>query len=158
MRSALIFPYFDLTGTLVDHVRLKIFPPRKTERGTVKYLQPRGTRPRLYVVRSVLDRVLLPDEPLLICEGEKKTLRAGGFRLAAVGLAGVEGWHVRGSSALLPEFDAIPLDGRAVAIIPDGDYETNGNVERAVRRFADALRCRGANPRRVRLPAPGAPA
>jgi hypothetical protein len=61
---------------------------------------------------------------------------------------------VKGSRALLPEFSALSLRGRTIEVVPDGDYETNPDVHRAVCRFADALREHGACPRRVVIPNP----
>jgi hypothetical protein len=57
--SALLFPFFDpSTNTWMDHVRMKIFPAQTTKRrGTIKYLQPRGSGVRLYFCRAVLELV-----------------------------------------------------------------------------------------------------
>jgi hypothetical protein len=72
--------------------------------------------------------------------------------LLAVGLAGVEAWHRRGSLDLLPDFRAIRLQGRRVELLPDGDVTTNLNVRRGVERLAAALAIAGARPRLATLP------
>ena len=153
VRSALRFPYRSPAGGFMDHIRMKLFPPLTDAKGhSVKYLQPKRTTPRLYFVGTCLKRVLETDEPLWLCEGEKKTLAVAQFGKAAIGIAGVEGWHRRGEAHLLADFDEIPLMGRIVEVLPDGDVETNQAVRRAVDRLGDALAVRGAKPRLVHLP------
>jgi len=153
IRSALLFPFRSPVGGFMDHVRVKVFPPLTDHEGhTVKYLQPRGSSPRLYFVATVLHRVTEGVEPLWAVEGEKKAMAVAQLGLPAVGFCGVEGWHVRGSRDLLPDFDAIPLDGRIVEVVPDGDFQDNPQVRRAVRAFGRALAARGARPRAVILP------
>ena len=63
-----------------------------------------------------------------------------------VGLTGVHGWHAKGSCLLVPDFDAIPLAGRVIELLPDSDYQTNPAVERASRSLGHALAARGAQP------------
>jgi hypothetical protein len=153
VRSALLLPHRSPEGGFMDHVRFKVFPPRTDAEGhSVKYLQPRGSAPRLYFVASCLDQALHGDEPLWLVEGEKKAASVGQIGLPAVGFAGVEGWHRRGELRLLPDFDAISLRGRVIEVLPDGDVETNQNVRRAIERLGDALAARGARPRLVHLP------
>jgi hypothetical protein len=147
VRSALLFPFRSADGGFMPHTRVKVFPALADDEGhTIKYLQPRNTGPRLYFVARGLHDVLQGDTPLWIVEGEKKALAVAQLGLPAVGFCGVEGWHVGGDQRLLPDFDAIRLDGRTIELLPDGDYQTNTNVERAIRHFAAALRARGAKP------------
>jgi len=153
IRSALLFPFRSAAGGFMDLPRVKVFPPLRNRDGhQVKYLQPRGSSPRIYFVGAVLERVLTSDEPLWIVEGEKKALAVAQLGLPAIALCGVEGWHTGGSLDLLPDFDAIRLAGRVVEVVPDGDYQYNVNVARAVRRLGNALAARGAQPRVVLLP------
>jgi uncharacterized protein DUF3854 len=155
VQSALLFPFRSPAGGFMDHVRIKVFPALTDRKGhTLKYLQRRGSAPRLYFVGSCIDEVLHGSGPLWLVEGEKKSLAVAQVGLPAVGFCGVQGWHTRGTRELLPEFAALRLEGRLVQVVPDGDYETNPDVQRAVRRCADALRARGAQPRRVVVPAP----
>src|SRR5262249_35388135 len=152
IRSALLFPYRAPGGGFMDHVRMKIFPSLTDRQGhAIKYLQPKSSPPRLYFIRTCLSAVLETDQPLWLVEGEKKALAVAqlGPR-PVIGFAGVEGWHMKGSRDLLPDFDALPLAGRIVELLPDGDFCSNANVERAIRRLGAALRARGAKPR-VRL-------
>jgi hypothetical protein len=64
----------------------------------------------------------------------------------------VEGWHTRGDRRLLPDFGTIRLRDRLVEVVPDGDYQTNEYVKRAVDRLGTALADRGARVRVVLLP------
>jgi uncharacterized protein DUF3854 len=129
-----------------------VFPTLTTERGTLKYLQPRGSGVRLFFPLATLDAVLDGDVPVWCVEGEKKALTLAQLGLAAIGMAGIEGWHTAGAHTLLSDFGAIPLSGRVVELVPDGDVQTNPNVERGAWRFAEALEARGARVRIVMLP------
>src|SRR5262245_31183682 len=133
--------------------RLKVFPSYQDHRGaTVKYLQPARSGVRLF--RPVTSRAAVDDPsiPLWLIEGEKKALAGVQLGLAAIGILGVEGWHLAGQMTLHPDFDAIPLRGRRVELAIDGDVHHNPNVRRAAARLAHALRMRGAQPRLVMLP------
>jgi hypothetical protein len=177
IRSAMLLPFRAAAGGFMDHVRLKIFPTlvkidRKEQDGrtrtrwiaesellasdtkheTIKYLQPRGSAPRLYFIQRCLRDVLESSAPVWLCEGEKKALYLAATGLPVVGFCGVEGWHLKGSRDLIADFDAIRLRDRIVEVLPDGDYRSNDNVKRAIRRFGVALAERGARPRAVLLP------
>jgi hypothetical protein len=141
-------------GGFMDHVRMKVFPPLEAAKSTIKYLQPKRSGARLYFCLSVLEQVLSPETPLYLVEGEKKSLAVAQLGLAAVGFCGIEGWHRGGSPELLEDFDAVPLKGRSVQLVPDGDAQTNLNVRRGAMRFGQALSRRGA---RVELVAPSTP-
>lgn len=151
--SALLLPYPDPQGGFLPHIRLKAFPSYIGRRGeTVKYLQPPGSRSRLYFPLATLPDVLGGGGRLVFVEGEKKALAVAQLGIPAVGFAGIEGWHAAGSRTLLSDFDVIPLEHRTVEVLPDGDVRTNVNVERGVRRFAEALEARGARVRLVLVP------
>ena len=139
-------------GGWFDHVRLRIFPAYEDDRGgTVKYLQPKGTAPRLYFPIPSM-AALRASEPVYLVEGERKSLAVAQLGLPAVGFAGIEGWHTKGSADLLPDFSFMNLKSRAIEFVPDGDVVQNVNVRRGAERFAAALRDRGAQVRLVRLP------
>lgn len=147
--SAALFPFRSPAGGFMDHVSMKVFPPLAD--GEVKYLQPRGAPPRLYFTIPGL-QALDDDRALWCVEGVKKALAVAQLGLPTIGIAGVEGWHRSGSRDLIPDFDAIRLDGRIVELLPDGDVHTNPLVRQGVERLALALRRRGARPRLVLLP------
>jgi hypothetical protein len=149
----LLIPFPDPAGGWFDHVFVKLFLPLVDRRGhSVKYLTRRHAPPRLYFVRAALAGVLSPVSPLWVIEGVKQTLAATQLGLAAVGFCGIHAWHRRGSTALLPDFDLIPLHGRRVELVSDGDVRTNPAVEAGASQLAEALERRGARVRIVLLP------
>lgn len=153
IRSAMLIPFPAAGGGWMDHVRMKVFPALTDRQGhTVKYLQPKRSQPRLYLCWNVLERVLWGHERLWLVEGEKKAAAVAQLGLPAVGFCGVEGWHVKGSRILIEDFDHLRLARREVTLVPDGDVQTNPDVERAVARFARALDERGARVRIAVLP------
>jgi hypothetical protein len=153
IRSGYLLPHMDVAGQWLDHVYIRVFPPLTTKDGhTLKYVTPKGASPRLYFCRSTLAEVGNVEAPLWLVEGAKKACAVAQLGHAAVGYAGADCWHRKGERNVLPDLDAIPLRGRLVELLPDGDYHDNPNVHRATIRFADALRARGARPRLVRLP------
>ena len=151
--SLLLIPYPDPVGGYFDMFQVKLFPALVDAAGhSTRYLQPKGTTPRLYFVRSVLSMVIDPTKPIYLVEGAKKAIAAAQLGLAAVGFAGVHGWHVRGSRRLLDDFAQIPLGGRRVELVADGDVATNPAVEAGAADFAEALETAGARVRVVLLP------
>lgn len=153
VRSMMLLPFPDPAGGWMGHFQVKLFPPPADTAGRrPKYRQPSGAGSRLYFVRRVLADVLAPTPELWITEGIKKTLRAAELGLPAIGIQGIDNWHPRRTRRLLADFDRLPMRGRAVRIIPDGDVRANPRVERAVADFAEALEARGARVRIVLLP------
>jgi len=151
--SMMVVPFPDFDGGWMDHFQVKLFPALVDEQGhTTKYLQPTNSPPRLYLVRQALARVLDPTAPLHLVEGQKKACTAAQLGLAALGFSGIHGWHERGVRTLLPDFEAIPLRGRRVDLVPDGDVSTNPHVEGGAAAFAHALEARGAHVELVVLP------
>jgi hypothetical protein len=150
--SMYVIPFFGVHRAPVDHVSVKVFPTITTATGTIKYLQPRRSGVRIYFPVATLEAVRHCKQPLYIVEGEKKSLAIAQLGLPAIGIAGIEGWHVSGSRSLHPDLENVPFDGRVVRIVPDGDAAWNPNIARAVRRLGDALRGAGARPLVVRLP------
>ncbi len=151
--SAMLIPFPAPGGGFMNHIRVRIFPAMKDRNGhTIKYLQPKKSAPRLFFPLLTLDEVLHGDAPLWAVEGEKKALAVAQLGLRAVGFCGIEGWHSVGLRTLLPDFDVIPLRGRTVELVPDGDVATNPNVYRGAVRLVEALETQGARVRLVQLP------
>ena len=67
---------------------------------------------------------------------------------ATIGLTGVDCWHRKKSSSLLPDLERIELKGRKVFIAFDSDAATNSNVRENESLLADAdkARRRGQGP------------
>jgi hypothetical protein len=54
----------------------------------------------------VLERVLQSDGGrLFVVEGEKKALACAQLGIAAIGISGIEAWHLKGSRDLIADFD-----------------------------------------------------
>lgn len=153
VQHAYLIPFADPRGGWMDQVRMKVFPSMETERGTIKYLQPKRSGVRVFFPVATLDAVLHSTEPLYIIEGEKKALSVAQLALPAVGICGIEGWHVAGSHRLHTDLDDVGLNHRIVYVIPDGDWRTKPDVGRAVHRLGAALTARGAEARAVLVPA-----
>jgi hypothetical protein len=152
--SAYLIPFADPRGggLWLDHVRVKVFPAIATEQGTIKYLQPRRSGVRLFFPLASLDGVLRMADPLYLIEGEKKALSVAQLGLPAIGICGVEGWHLAGERGLHPDLDDVGLRGRIVNVVPDADVRTNPAVHRAVYRLGEALAARGAEAKLVLVP------
>src|SRR6266545_2108837 len=84
--SLLLIPYPDPAGGYFDMFQIKLFPALEDR----KYLQPRGSTPRLYFVRRALPLVMDAAAPLYFVEGAKKALAAAQLGLAAVGFNGIQ--------------------------------------------------------------------
>jgi hypothetical protein len=151
--SACLFPFPDPTGRWLPHIRMKVFPEYQDRRGrTVKYLGPPAASPRVYFPIPTMPAVLSGDAALWVVEGCKKALTVAQLTLPVVAIEGIEGWHCHGSLDVLPDFDVIPLTGRIIELLPDGDVRTNPNVRRGAEALALALARRGGRPRLVSLP------
>jgi hypothetical protein len=150
--SAYLLPFASPRGDWFDHVRMKVFPSIVTDSGLIKYLQPRRSGVRIYFPVAALEAVLHSTEPLYLVEGEKKALAVAQLGLPAIGICGVEGWHLAGSRALHPDLDDAGLNGRAVYVVPDSDVRSKPAVSAAVRRLGDALATRGAEGRLLLVP------
>jgi hypothetical protein len=165
----MLIPFADPAGGWFDHVKARIFSTdqvtdargdhieERRERwryngGARKYLTRRQAAPRLFFPVATARMAIDSAEPLWIVEGEKKALAVAQLGLPAVGLESAWGWHARGATGPLPDFDLLRLTGRTVELVPDSDVMANSMIERSMRQLADALRRRGARARIVVLP------
>jgi hypothetical protein len=148
VESLLAFPY---PGN--GFIRYKLFPPVRDKDGhDVKYYQAPGSGVHLYFPPGVEDFVINPSIPLNLGEGEKKALKGSQEGIPVVGMGGINNYKNKDSEDLIPDFNNIPLNGREVNILPDGDYHRNKDVERAVLKLATLLKQRGATPFLISLP------
>jgi len=122
---ALAFPYHALDGSLLEFQRWKLF--YADELGDrPRYWQPKGSDPLPYFL-PLLDWPGLardPTQPLLVTEGEKKTLAACQAGLSCLALAGLWNWRAKldsGERLVLPGLDQIIWKGRTVELVPDSD-------------------------------------
>jgi hypothetical protein len=126
----------------------------------VKYETPSGHPCIVDVHPANVARLLDVSEDLWIVEGAKKgDCVASRGRLALV-LAGVWNWGKKreeggvkyGRPELLPDWYAIPLEGRRVFIAFDGDYREKRGVALAIMRLAERLTEQGAHVYIIGLP------
>jgi len=128
-----------------------------------RYLSPPGQSPSFYVPPNLppgwtRDASL----PIVIVEGEKKSLAVDGLsfhglgeaaetpRFVALGIAGVWCWKahkresgVRGKASYpTPDFDQITLKDRRVTLWPDSNFATNGDVGAGWKQLAEELKRR----------------
>ena len=150
--SAIVFPCFNADGGIVL-CRVKANNPPKDSQGKPrKYLQPSGQPLRLYVPPSIFPRLPDATAPLVIAEGEKKTLASTQAGFACVGLCGVDCWHDRGQVTLSADLARIAWQRREVFIAFDSDSADNTNVSRNERNLAAVLERQGAVVRVVKIP------
>lgn len=152
MGSALVIPYYFGYGT-AELERLRPDNPRvnKRTKRKIKYEQPSGQPPRLYFPPGT-DDALTGAGRIIFTEGEFKALLLTQHGFPAVAIGGVEMWHGKRKTTLLPDFARINLKGREVFIVFDSDITSNENVARCEREFAAALVSQGAVVKVVRLP------
>jgi hypothetical protein len=106
----------------------------------------------VYFPPGVVALLADPATTVFTTEGEKKALRAAQDGLACVGLSGVENWHPKGSSALLPDLERIGWKDRPTYIVFDSDAAENEHVRTAESLLAAVLASHGAAVKIVRLP------
>ncbi len=122
---ALAFAYYNLDGTAVTFQRWKLF--YDGNRGDrPRYWQAADSDPLLYLPPLCDWRTLASDpiQPLVISEGEKKSLAACQLGLPCIGIAGVWNWRAKldtGERLILPGLDQFVWQGRTVELVPDSD-------------------------------------
>jgi P4 family phage/plasmid primase-like protien len=136
--------------------------------GGVSYLSPNKSVPRLYLppeTRAEENRCWWSDvrSPLVICEGEKKTLAVAaqlsnakaksGAPYVVVGIAGITCWHpAKRPTQLLPDFHLFDLKDRTVTILFDSDADRKHSIDTQREQLAATLYRHGAKPRIARVP------
>jgi hypothetical protein len=176
--SGLLFPYFVPGDYLTprqfrlrrDHPDLEI-KKDGTAKEVGKYLNASGQCSLLYfppgLEASVMSNTALP---LVITEGEKKTLAlhrlstySGGLAFLALGLSGVWNWRRTVPPAdtdgmptkeTIPDLDLINWSGRSVTIVFDANVRSNESVAKARDALATEMAGRGAIVKVVDLTVP----
>ncbi|NOT01778.1 MAG: DUF3854 domain-containing protein [Phycisphaerales bacterium] len=158
----LAFPYRKPDGSDTEYVRVKLDFPRHDERGTpIKYESPRGKQNRAYFPPGFAN-AFARGGPILITEGEKKTLAAAQAGFCCVGLVGVWSFQQKrlrddrgrtfGVRQLLSELVALDWKGRVVVIVFDSDVVDRPDLQLAEFRLSQLLADRGAEVKVARLP------
>ncbi|MEA1946464.1 MAG: DUF3854 domain-containing protein [Thermodesulfobacteriota bacterium] len=146
--NGMVFPYNN------GFSRAKLFPPLKTEKGTMKYAQPKNSPARLYIPTQQVQMILSdPSKDLNITEGEKKVLKAIQEGLLCIGIGGLWSWMQDGKPSKY--LDKIIWFGRKVRFIPDSDAWTRYDLLQAIYAFCSELQDRGADVKIITLPHSG---
>lgn len=166
--AALVLPYFDAHGEPVGFDRdgesrpfcrvryMGDLPPQRGRKKPMRYTQPADSGSRAYLP-TVTDRPwheLLADasEPLIITEGEIKSLAVSAYVAPCIGLGGVNSTVRDGQ--FLPELAEAAWQDRVVYVCFDSDAAENPKVTCAEARLVQELQTkRGARCRLVRIPA-----
>ena len=144
--SILVIPYPSSSFS-----RIRLYPPLSD----VKYLQPKGIAPAPYILPEVAEVKKKLHKPLIITEGEKKTICLVKNGFYAIGLPGV--WSFKNSKQNLPflkELEQWDWKGRTVHISFDSDSVYNTHVLKAEIELSLNLYARGAKVFIIRLPQP----
>ncbi len=162
VRHVLVFPY-DRPGhgglwrRDDEFARCKLFPPVSDGQGhTIRYYQPAGTAPRLYLPAPAGGALADPSVALHVTEGEKKALKASQEGLPCIGLGGLWSWRHQGRP--IADLDRIDWYGRDAIVVPDSDVWTRADLLQPVYALGKELEGRGATVTVLKLPAgpPGA--
>jgi hypothetical protein len=147
VRSVLLIPYPD-----TDFYRVKLFPPVPDDDGHhIRYYQPGGTTPRLYIPPRTRAVLANPAVELVTTEGEKKAAKADQDGIPTLGLGGLWTWLTDGRT--LPDFDGIDWCDRSAPLVPDGDVWTRPDLRQALYALGRVYQDRGAQVVVVKFPA-----
>jgi len=148
VRHILVFPY----PGAGPFYRAKLFPPQPDGHGhTMRYYQPAGTAPRLYLPPRVQAALTTPSVAIHLTEGEKKALRADQEGLACIGLGGLWSWRHDGRA--IGDLDRVDWYGRDAILVPDSDVWTRADLLQPVYALGQELASRGARVEVLKLPA-----
>ncbi|HEY3306142.1 MAG TPA: AAA family ATPase [Candidatus Binatia bacterium] len=146
--SGIFIPFFHPVTGVIRTQRFRPDNPFVIEgKPAGKYLSPRGAGSLVYFPRGIDDKLKDVAEPLLITEGEFKTLGAVENGLLCVGLVGVWGWRARGAngeSGPIADLDLIDVRGRVITIVFDSDAALNAQVRKARQALGKEFYRRGA--------------
>jgi putative DNA primase/helicase len=149
--SAIVIPYHDSEGAVVLN-RVKPDRPQQRNGKSAKYLTPTGATTRVYFPPGAHKRIADGATEIIISEGEWKALAGMQSGIVSISLSGVDSWHRKNSTTLLPDLE-FPWVGVTAYIAFDSDAESNARVQQNELLLATQLKQRGAKVRIVRLPA-----
>lgn len=177
MGACIVFPYREPNGDPMlsadaadnarSYVRLKPQFPRidrrKKKDRARKYEAPLDLSSRAYLPPGTRAALADPSIPLLITEGEKKSLAADQAGFPCIGIAGVWSWQKGretneatgkkdGKRELIPDLAAVKWQGRAVYIVFDSDKIDDPLIEAAESHLAAILKANGAMVKSVNIP------
>jgi hypothetical protein len=163
----LCFPFRDLAGNPVSHQRagvavkferVKPDRPRSGPSGRLtKYEAPVDSPLHCYFPPHTAERLKDRSRPIIVTEGEKKSLKADQEGFCCIGLCGVSCWSIRregddGPRGLIDDLAQLAWSGRTACICFDSDAAEKEAVRWEEWALAEALAAKGADVRVVRLP------
>jgi hypothetical protein len=148
----LIAPHLSPDGASVGWQKHDDTPYRDESGKPVKWASPPGDRARtvLSVHPWSADEVRRGTGPLWVCEGLTRGHALAPLGIPAVTYPGCYSWQKGG--APLEDWEHINLYGRLVYDVPDADYRTNENVQKALAARVRYLESRGARVLVVSVP------
>ncbi len=158
--SAIVFPYPDCDG----FYQLKVFPAIQNGDGHhVKYIQPKASESRAYILPEVRERLGDSAEGVLLAEGAKKAARLTQEGFNGVGIAAVWNWKCGGDllpytdpACVIPDVVRLVTPGRRVVVAFDSDVweAKKQNCRLGLYALLRHLERLGARAYAVRLPGP----
>jgi Domain of unknown function (DUF3854) len=155
----LLIPLYDVQG---HNSRYAIKPdhPRLRNDKPIKYEYPASQPLGLDIPPRCLAMLNDPSVPLWITEGAKKADCAAGLGYCVVNVWGVHSWgrqtdkihRLYETIMLLPDWDAIPVDGRDIRMGFDSDAWSKPSVRNGLNRLANKQGDRKADVYIIRLP------
>lgn len=112
--------------------------------GDRKFDRPRGQAPSLNFAPDMRTKILDGKQTLMLVEGSTRHMALATAGVPALSMQGCYGWRTS-ATAVVPEFDIIPLRGRKVIIGLDGDVSIKTEINTALRRLATFLQQKGAS-------------
>jgi Domain of unknown function (DUF3854) len=153
-KGNLAMPYNNGSGLVRTRFTVPQLIERNGKQSFLRYLQPRGTSPELFLpaIGNFDWNDVKTDTSirLYITEGEKKSAIACKRGLPCIGLSGVDCWSRKGGIPL-PQWDEFDFNDREVVIVFDSDIADKPAVKSAERRLAQMLNSRKAKVYRLRM-------
>lgn len=150
IKSAYRTPYFDKDGNILFY-QYKIFPSIIDNEGReIKYIQPKGTQARPYILPRIWGVKDKPNKPLWLTEGVKKCLKLIQHGESTISFSGV--WNFKagrdsesdGEKDLWGELKKFSWKGRTVYLAFDADLWVNPQVRKALYELSLRLYNEGA--------------
>jgi len=151
----LLIPIHGVDGLVRTHQYRPDHPRLDSKGRPRKYEFPWQSRQVLDVPPAVRASLGDPSVALWITEGARKADAAVSVGIACISVSGVWNWrgtNDAGGRTVLPDWDHVALNGRAVCLCFDSDAATNPNVALALARFTGFLEFRGATVTPITLP------
>lgn len=156
------------TFTAAEYIRVRPSNPIRGKDKDHKYLQPSRphtvthSEPYFLMTPDMWTRVMNPEFPLFITEGECKAIALGLTNVAAIAFPGVQMMYAdkkNGKNKPHPVFDpegprkgkTIPIADRDIYLVPDSDFVENKDVRLGFRWLVKNLTVCGASPDRIKM-------